>query len=224
MKEKYEKISNIEVVEEIKYLGVIVQAKRNVFEGQKNEIMKKIKRLSVMTNSVIEKSCHRVMMGKTYWKGVVLPSALYGAEVIDMKAEEIDKLQKAENTAMRRILKAPKWTAQAAIRGEIGISNMKARIARSRLLYLRRIETGNNEVLKRILEDSKKHKKSKWWETTRKIEYILKEFFSISSLHSSSTTLAIFPLISFAVFSFISRSSICAIFGYLCPNYYSSIQ
>ena len=44
---------------------------------------------------------------------------------------------------------------------------MKARIARSRLLYLRRIETRNNEVLKRILEDSRRHKKSKWWETTR---------------------------------------------------------
>ena len=130
--------------------------------------MKKIKRLSVMTNSVIEKSCHRVMMGKTYWKRVMLPSALYGAEVIDMKLEEIEKLQKAENTAMRRILRAPKWAAQAAIRGEIGISNMKARIARNRLLYLRRIETENNEVLKRILVDSKKHKKSKWWETTRK--------------------------------------------------------
>ena len=85
-----------------------------------------------------------------------------------MKGEEIDKLQKAENTAMRRILRAPKWAAQATIRGEIGICNMKARIARSRILYLRRIETGNNEVLKRILEDSKKHNKSKWWETTRK--------------------------------------------------------
>ena len=110
---------------------------------------------------------NRVMMGKHIGKEwYILPSALYGAEVIDMKAEEIDKLQKAENTAMRRILKAPKWTAQAAIRGEIGISNMKVRIARSRLLYLRRIETGNNEVLKRILEDNKKHKKSKWWETT----------------------------------------------------------
>ena len=45
---------------------------------------------------------------------------------------------------------------------------MKARIARIRLLYLRRIETGNNEALKRILEDSKKNKKRKWWETTRK--------------------------------------------------------
>ena len=124
---------------------MIVQAKRNVFEGQKNEMMKK---MSVMTNSVIEKSCHRVMMGKTFWKGLVLPSALYGAEVIDTKVEEIDKLPKAENTAMRRISGAPKWAAQAAIRGEIGISNMKSRIARSRLLYLRRIETGNNEVLK----------------------------------------------------------------------------
>ena len=79
-REKWKKIY-IEVVEELKYLGVIVLEKRNVFEGQKNEMMKKIKRLSLMTNSVIEKSCHRVMMGKTYWKGVVLPSALYGAEV-----------------------------------------------------------------------------------------------------------------------------------------------
>ena len=37
------KISNIEVVEEIKYLGVIVQAKRNVLKGQKNEMMRKSK-------------------------------------------------------------------------------------------------------------------------------------------------------------------------------------
>ena len=37
------KIRNIEVEEEIKYLGVILQAKRNMFEGQKNEMMKKSK-------------------------------------------------------------------------------------------------------------------------------------------------------------------------------------
>ena len=77
-----------------------------------------------MTKSVIEKSCHRVIMGKHIGNArVVLPSALYGAEVIDMKGEEIDKLQKAENTAMRRILRTSKGAAQAAIRGEIGIRN-----------------------------------------------------------------------------------------------------
>ena len=52
MKEKCEKMSNIEVVEEINYFGVIVQAKRNVFEGHKNEMMKKSKEFSVMTKKV----------------------------------------------------------------------------------------------------------------------------------------------------------------------------
>ena len=117
---------------------MIVQAKRNMFEEQNSELMTKNQRIE---------SSHLVMMRKTYWKRVVLPNALYEAEVIDIKGKEIDILQKADNTAMRRILSAPKWDAQAAIRGEIGISNMKSRIAKSRLLYLRRIETGNNEVL-----------------------------------------------------------------------------
>ena len=43
MKEKYKKLSFVEVVEDIKYSGVIVQTKINVFNGQKNEIMKKKK-------------------------------------------------------------------------------------------------------------------------------------------------------------------------------------
>ena len=63
-KEKCEKISNIEVVEELKYLGVIVQAKRNVFEGQKYEMMEKIKRLRVMTYSVIGKVAIEECWGK----------------------------------------------------------------------------------------------------------------------------------------------------------------
>ena len=48
-----------------------------------------------------------------------LPS---GAEVIDMKSEDIDKLykKKTENTAMGTILKTTKWDAHVAIRGEIG--------------------------------------------------------------------------------------------------------
>ena len=52
------------------------------------------------------------------WCYQALCTVQYGAEVIDMR-EEIDKLQKAENIAMRRILKAPKYTAPSAIRGEI---------------------------------------------------------------------------------------------------------
>ena len=43
---------------------------------------------------------------------------------------------------------------------------MKARIARSRLLYLKKTETRNNDVLKTISEDNKKVKKAKIFYST----------------------------------------------------------
>ena len=95
--------------------------------------MKEIKRLSIMTKSVIKRSYQRVVMsGKTYWKGVVLPNTLYGAEVIHMIGEEIDKFQKAENTAMRRILRAPKWAAQAARSKRQEVKNSKEQVSISK--------------------------------------------------------------------------------------------
>ena len=86
-KEKCEKISNIEVVEKLKYLGVIVQAKRNVFEGQKNEMIKKIKRLNVMTNSVIEKK---------------LPSSNNGENILKMSGASKRSVRSGSNRHERR--------------------------------------------------------------------------------------------------------------------------
>ena len=52
-------------------------------------------------------------------------------------------------------------TINADLYQSLGLNRLSYRIARSRLLYLKRREAGNIDVLKRILEDSKKHKKSK---------------------------------------------------------------
>ena len=41
--------------------------------------------MSNMTYSVIKKSCHRVVVGKVYWKSVVLVSVMYGAEIVDVR-------------------------------------------------------------------------------------------------------------------------------------------
>ena len=53
----------MEVVEVLKHSGVIVQAKRNVLEGQKNEMIKKkkIKILSVMTNYIGKEWCYQAL-------------------------------------------------------------------------------------------------------------------------------------------------------------------
>ena len=88
-----EEIEGIQVVKEIKYLGVMVGDKRELFEAQRRKMVDQARRMSNMTYSVIEKSCHRVKMGKTYWKSVVLPSVLFGMEVIDLREEDIVKLQ-----------------------------------------------------------------------------------------------------------------------------------
>ena len=49
-----------------------------------------------MTNSVVEnQKCHRVMKEKTYWKGVVPPSVLYGEEVIVMKKRRQRQITKS---------------------------------------------------------------------------------------------------------------------------------
>ena len=55
-----EEVEGIAVVEEVKYLGVRVQNRRNIFEKQRSDMICKAKRMSGMTYSVIEKGCHRV--------------------------------------------------------------------------------------------------------------------------------------------------------------------
>ena len=69
----------------ISLVVLFIKSKDKCFEGKNNEMMKK--RSKVMTNSVHRKKLPSSNDGETYWKGVVLPSALYGAEVIDMKGE-----------------------------------------------------------------------------------------------------------------------------------------
>ena len=84
MRTDVEEIGGIAVVQEIRYLGVRIESKRNMFEGRRKDLMSKAKMMSNLTYSVIEKSCHKVLIGKNYWKGVVLPRILYGLEVVGL--------------------------------------------------------------------------------------------------------------------------------------------
>lgn len=168
VKENINEVEGIGVVKEIKYLGIIIRGKKDMFEGQREQIKNKVKVMSNMTNSVIERSCHRTLIGKTYWKAVVVPNILYGVETINMNENEIERIQRTENSAMRRVLKAPRYAPLAAIRGEIGITNMKTRICRGRIQYVRRVKQGNNTLLKTIMKESKEGRMSTWWRYTEK--------------------------------------------------------
>ena len=94
IRERVGDIEGVGVVNEIKYLGVTVEDKPEIFDKHRRKMIEKAKRMSNLTYSVIEKSCHKVKVGKIYWKSVVLPSVLFGMEVIDLREKDIGCLQR----------------------------------------------------------------------------------------------------------------------------------
>ena len=87
MKQKCEKISNIEAAEEIEYLGLIVQAKKNVFEGRNNEMIKKNQK-----SERDDKLCHRKM----------LPSSNYGENILKRSGVTKRSVRNGSNRHERR--------------------------------------------------------------------------------------------------------------------------
>ena len=165
--EEVQEIEGVEVVSEVKYLGVMIENKSNLYAGQRRRMIDKGRKMSNLTYSVIEKCCHRVIIGKVYWKSVVLAGVLYGAEVVNMREVDVEKLQRQENVTMRRILRAPKYVAVAAMQGEIGIGTMKSRLVRGRLQYLRRKMQGDNNLVKEVMASMRRNNVG-WWKRTEK--------------------------------------------------------
>ena len=156
--EDIREIEGIQVTDTIKYLGITIDNKKELFESHKKDILKRAKTFSNMMYLVTGKCVNKMLIGKTYWKNLILPSLLYGTGVMTFKAKEISKLQIAENTAYRNILEARRNTPISALRGEIGSSLMETRIMESKLLFTKHILEGSNNLTKQILKESRMKK------------------------------------------------------------------
>ena len=105
-----------------------------------------------MMMTVIARSSNKLMLGKTYWKDVILPEVLYGAEVITYNKNEIADLQKAKNQAYRQILGAPRYSPVCALRAEIGSSLIESRDKVNKINFTKHILQSENELLRSISE------------------------------------------------------------------------
>ena len=137
-------IGGIPVVEETKYLGVNIVNRKDIFKEHKKTMIKKAQKMANMSLAVICKSCNKLLIGKTFWKSVVLPSILYGANVITLADTEIKSLQTVENGVYRQILGAPRFAPNCSLRGEIGSSLMKTRVVKGHIQYIRNTLQGSN--------------------------------------------------------------------------------
>ena len=97
-------IGGIEVVRSMKYLGVEICDGKDIFEKQKEKMLEKARKMAKMTYGVIEKSCNKLLIGKTFWKAIALPHILMGNQVMNFMQKDIQDLQIIENGVYRKIL------------------------------------------------------------------------------------------------------------------------
>ena len=61
---------------------------------------------------VLGNSWSRMLIGKTYYKGLSLPNILYGQELIIYNKNDLDRLWIIENKAFRFILQVPTYKSE----------------------------------------------------------------------------------------------------------------
>ena len=167
MKDQPTDIENIKITNQIKYLGVWINNKRNLFTSHKEKMIQKAQKLANLTYSIIEKSVSKILIGKTYWKNVAIPSIFHADGILNINKTDIRKLQQIENGVYRKILGAAKYAPLCTLRGEIGASLVETRIMKNRLLYIKSINNRDNRLIKEILNDMKE-REFKWIKEARK--------------------------------------------------------
>ena len=155
-------IFDIEVVNQIKYLGVLIDNKRNCFQSQKEKSLQSSIKFSNQLYSILGNCCNSMLIGKTFWKSLALPCFLYGSDIISYNIKDLDMQQKIENKAFRTILRLPKFTAIEFLRGEIGASSSRARSIKNKLLFLKHSLSSGNELLRNIVDKELEIKKTSW--------------------------------------------------------------
>ena len=140
----------------MKYLGVEINDGIDIFKKQKLKMKEKAETIAKNTYAVIEKCCNKILIGKTFWKGVALPSILMGNQAANFSQTQINQLQTIENGVYRKILGGAHNTVLETIRGDIGASLMESRIMENKILLVKNIMEGSNELMKEILSNMRK--------------------------------------------------------------------
>jgi len=149
------RIGNLGKCQEMEYLGMKIKPQRDMFAQHRREKLVLAEKMANLSYSVLSRSCNRLLVGKTYWKSVILPSVLKSSQVVVWSRTEKEKLQRIENGVWRRIFDAPSYTPVSALQGEVGCSSVVSRDVKCKLGFVKFIMEGKNGMLRRILNKMK---------------------------------------------------------------------
>jgi len=103
------------------------------------------------------------------WKGMAVPRAMFGAEVLNHSSGEIKKLEVLQNKVARMALGANNYIAVAALKGEMGWSLFQERIDKARLLFKAKLTNKEDWLASSVMIRSRRtienNNHSKWHRT-----------------------------------------------------------
>lgn len=147
-----ESVAGIKTVSKMKYLGVSLTIGKDCFKENRGEKIKLAERMANITYSVVARSCERLLMGKTFWKSIVLPAVLSSGQLMVWSKKEMEKLQRIENSVWRKIMSAPTYTPVCTLQGEIGSSSVLARDIKGKLRMAKYFMSTENKILRNVFE------------------------------------------------------------------------
>merc|ERR1711913_134036 len=157
-------IGDYEMVEEAKYLGVILESHgRDIFEKANDVFLANAEKQVYALMGQIKKSADKVLVGKAIWKLMCLPSVVFGRAVVPTNKARVEGLQKLENRVWRFLMGVGGYSTVDALRGEMGASLVESRIMETMLLYARDTMQGTFQNIKDMMEDTMVVKKGKWY-------------------------------------------------------------
>ena len=133
----------LDFIEEYKYLGLIID--KTGLEKERNGRRKKAEKMYGIINGKINCRANKYEVMRGLWKGIAVPTIMYGMEIIDFGKKEEKGLEIVQNRAARRALGANKHVGMEALRGEMGWSSFEERIDKAKIKYRLRLEHMNEK-------------------------------------------------------------------------------
>ena len=128
----------IRKTDEYKYLGVTVSVKG--CEKAKSEKIFKANQWYGRLASIARYRANKYLVVRELWKGMAVPSIMYGVNVLNWTESELQKLEVIQNKVGRVALGANRYACVEAIRGDMGWSTFSERSMKGNIMYKLRVE------------------------------------------------------------------------------------
>jgi len=157
-KEDKKEYMGMKIVDEIKYLGVTIRNKRNLFSKHMDLKLKRLPFFEHLIYECTSARLNKILIGKTIWQQIVIPTIMYGSSCIDYTKHQVNTLEKCQLRIFKRLMSLPRYTPNSFILNECRLFTIEKKINESKLLLYRHCQVNSYIITEHLDRNSFKSK------------------------------------------------------------------